>query len=564
MLALAAEARSMSEEIGFAAGIPRALAVQAFVHYTRSDFRTALSECIEALHMGVGDAEAECRARSVLALVHWSLGNYEEALKNGDRAIDLFDAIGDRVTKAFALAVKGGILLSLGQVEEALAWNQRSIEAFNSIPKELVGRARALAGLGLTYLVQKRYDESLSSLLEALQLARAANHRITVARTLNDLGEVFEALENDTQALEYHTEALEIRQQDGYRQAETTSLLAAGRIYARRNEHVRGIEILERGLSIAEELEIRPRIAQFHQVLADVHQQLGQLAPALQHLIAAGKVKASLDVDQAALRYKAVVFESQLDALQRSAELESLASLGRLVGAIAHEINSPLGAIQSSANVAILAADKLMAGHDLKAVNALRANAQVITDASRRISEVVTRLKLLAGIDQARYSRIDMGRAIDDVVALLRPDFQDRVTVSVQYDEVGAIYAYATELYQVFLNLLRNSVQAIEGAGSVTIRITADADWFRIWFTDTGRGIPAPLVPELFTLGFSADSGRVRASLSLFTCMAVAKKHGGDIVVESEVGRGSTFTLQLPRSLEKSDPKFESAAPQHV
>lgn len=563
MLALAAEARSLSEQIAFAPGIPRSLAVQAFVHYIRSDFRTALSECIEALQLAAGDAEAECRARSVLAMVHWSLGNYEEALKNGDRAIELLDRLGDRVTSAFALAVKGGILLSLGQPEEALAWHQRSIEAFKSIPTELVGRARALSGLGLTYLAQKRYDEALAALVEALQLARSANHRITTARILNDLGEVFEALEDDTQALEYHNEALGIREKDGYRQAETTSLLALGRIYARRNEHARALEFLERGLSVAQELEIRPRIAQFHHTLADVHQQLGQLAPALQHLMAAEKIKSSLHVDQAALRYKAVVFESQLEELQRGAELESLASLGQLVAAIAHEINSPLGAIQSSANVAMLAADKLLVGHDPKAANALRTTAQVITDASRRISELVARLKLLAGIDQARYSRVDLARAVDDVVALLRPEFDQRVSVSVESQDLPPVYAYATELYQVFLNLLRNSVQAIEGAGAVTIRITADNDWFRISFADSGRGIPAPLLSRLFTPDFNSGSGRVRASLSLFTCMLVAKKHGGDIRVESELGLGSTFSVLLPRSLERADPKLESAATAH-
>jgi signal transduction histidine kinase len=560
MLALAGEARVLSEQAGFGVGIPRALAVQAFVHYIRSDFRTALSECIEALQLAAGDAEAECRARSVLAMVHWSLGNYEEALKNGDRAIRLLDAVGDRVTKAFAYAVKGGILLSLGQSEEALAWHHRSLEAFDSIPDELMGRARTLSGLGLTYLAQKRYDEALVSMLEALSLARRSNHRITIARTLNDLGEVFEALGNDTQALEYHAEALEIREQDGYRQAETTSLLALGRIYARRGEHARAIEYLKRGLKTAEELEVRPRIAQFHHVLADVYQQLGQLSPALKHFIAADQVKSSLDVDQAALRYKAVVFESQLEALQRNAELESLASLGGLVGAIAHEINSPLGAIQSSANVAMLAAEKLLAGHDPKAANALKVNAQVIADASRRISELVTRLKALAGIDQARYARMEIGRAVEDVVALLAPELGDRVTVTVEKEELPAVYAYAAELYQVFLNLLRNSIQAIDGAGSVTIRASADEMWFRIAFSDTGRGIPESQLGQLFTPGFTTESGRVRASLSLFTCKTVVKKHGGDIRVESEPGRGSTFTVLLPRTLEESDPRLENGS----
>jgi signal transduction histidine kinase len=560
MLTLAAEARALSHEIGFAPGVPRSLAVQAFVHYIRADFRTALAECIDALHLAAGDVEAECRARSVLAMVHWSLGNYEEALKNGEQAIELLHRLDDRVGRAFALTVKGNILLSLGQTEEALVWHQRSIEEFMAMPHEHVGRARALSGLGLTYLTQRRYSDALATLTEALKLARDANHRITIARILNDLGEVFEALDDNEQALQYHNEALGIRVQDGYRQAETTSLLALGRIYARHGDYGQALEYLQRGLTIANELEIRPRVAQFHSKLAEVHRQCDQLAAALQHYMTAEKIRSSLDVDRAALRYKAVVFEAQLAALQRDAELESLASLGRLVAAITHEVNSPLGAIQSSADVAMLATGKLLTAHDLKAVNALRANAQVIMDASHRISQLMGRLKLISGIDQARYASIDIPSAIDDVVCLLQPEFRDRVSLSVESEKIPLIYAYASELYQVFINLLRNSIQAIEGSGSVSIRISADDKWFRVAFTDTGHGIPAALLPRLFLPDFNSESGRVRASLSLFACMSVVKKHGGNIHVESEVGKGSLFTVLLPRTLERSDLKPQSTA----
>ncbi|HYO81013.1 MAG TPA: tetratricopeptide repeat-containing sensor histidine kinase [Bryobacteraceae bacterium] len=558
MLQMADEARLLSEQSGFNQGVPRALALRAFVHYIRSDFRTALSECIEALHLAAGDAEAECRTRSVLSMVHWSLGNYEEALKNGERSIELMEVLGDRVTMAFAFAVKGGILLSLGETEEALAWHKRSLEAFSDLPDESIGRTRALSGLGLTYLAQRRHDEALATLLQALELARRVNHRITISRTLNDLGEVFEALDDDVHALEYHTEALEIRQKEGYRQAETTSLLAIGRVLARRGEHERAIELLERGLAIAEELGVRPRSAQCHHLLADVYQVQGQLAKALHHFMAADKVRSSLDVDQAALRYKAIIFEQQIEQLQRNAELESMASLGGLVGAIAHEVNSPLGAIQSSAQVTALAAEKLTE-HDGRTAAALKTNAQVILEASHRISELVIRLKLLAGIDQAKYSIIDIGRAVRDVVALLRPEFESRVDVLVECEQVPPLYAYSTELYQVFLNLLRNAVQAIEGAGSVSICIRADAEKVTVAFTDTGRGIAPDLLPQIFTPSFRSTSGRIRASLSLFSCRLIARRHGGDVLVESQTGKGSTFTVVLPRSLERSDPGLEAA-----
>lgn len=560
MLALATEARNLAEAAGFAPGRPRALAVEAFVHYIRSDFKTALAECIEALRLAGGDAEAEARTRGVLALVHWSLGNYEEALRNSDQSIELLDRPGEEVPKAFAYAVKGGILLSVGELDEALAWHQRSIEVFQSKPDELVGKARALSGLGLTFLAQKRYEESLSALLEALALARRVDNRATTARALSDVGEAFEALGDDDQALQFHTEALEIRREDGYSRSEATSLLALGRIASRRGEHAKAIELLDRSLRIGEELGLKPRVAQSHHALADVYQQTGQLAPALQHVLAWEKAKSELAVDEASLRYRALALEAQLEAVQRHAELEALASLGSLVAAIVHEINSPLGAIQSSANVSALAADKLQAGHDPKLVKVLQANAIVIADGTRRISELVSRLKIFAGVDQARYAKVNLVRTAHDAVALLRPEFEDRVEVRIEHDCEPEIYGYATELHQLNLNLLRNAIQAIAGAGTVTIRISCDSEWFRIRFQDNGRGIPQDSLSNLFTPSFSSGSGRVRASLSLFTCMAVAKKHRGDIEVETEVGRGSVFTVLLPVSLERTDAELESAA----
>jgi signal transduction histidine kinase len=559
MLALAAEARALSENVGFPLGHPRALAIEAFVHYIRSDFDTALRRCTEALRLGAGDAETEARTRGVLALVHWTLGNYQEALRSSDRSIKMLTRPGDEALKAFAYAVKGGILLSLGELDEALEWHQRSIEILESTPDEVVVKARALSGLGLTLLAQKRDEEATTALLEALLLARQVNNRAATARALNDVGEACEALKMDDKALIFHTESLEIRQQDGLRRAEAASLLALGRIVGRLGEHAKAVELLEHSLKISEQLGLKPRVAQAHHALADVYQQTTQLAPALQHVLAWEKTKSELAIEEAALRYRALELEAQLEVVQRHAELEGLASLGGLVSAIVHEINSPLGAIQSSANVAGLAAEKLLSKYDVKLIELVQSNASVITDATRRISELMSRLKVFAGVDQARYGKIDIVAAVQDCIALLRPEYEDRVRISVRHECIAPIYAYPTELHQLFLNLLRNAIQAIDGVGEVSVTLACETEWFRIVFEDNGRGVDPDMLPSLFTPAFSSGSGRVRASLSLFTSMAIAKRHGGDIEVESTLGKSSTFTVLLPRKLEKTDADLEAA-----
>ncbi|HET8550585.1 MAG TPA: tetratricopeptide repeat-containing sensor histidine kinase [Bryobacteraceae bacterium] len=560
LLATAAEAKRLAEEYGDQTGVSLALSAQGFVHYIRSDFQTALSYCMDALKLSYGHVQAEGRARGILAMVHWSLGNYDEALKQGDRSLELLARAGDSITEAFAFSAKGGILHGLGEYMQALEWNQRALQRFEELGDE-IGKSRALALLGSTYLALGNIDDALSCHLESLQLAQGHGHKITISRALNDLGDVFEALDNDDRALEYHLDALKIRQQEGYRQAETTSLLAVGRIHARRGEHTRAIELFRRCLEIAEELGLRPRIAHCHQALADAYERSGDIGAALRHFKEYEHVKSELAADQAALRYRALALQTQLETFQRSAETEKLAALGSLVAALAHEINSPLGAIRSSGDVVLRAAEKLTEGASERSVNALRTNSRVIADASRRIEELVNRLKSFAGIDQAAYAQIDLVKAIEDTVALIRPEFDGRVTVSVETETVPRVYGFAAELSQVFMNLLRNALEAIPDKGSVTVRLSADSSSIRVAFRDTGRGIVPDHLPHIFTPGFTTQARRVKASLSLFTCLNIVRRHGGTIEVDSTPGRGSTFTVVLPRRLENADPQLEGSTP---
>jgi signal transduction histidine kinase len=118
---------------------------------------------------------------------------------------------------------------------------------------------------------------------------------------------------------------------------------------------------------------------------------------------------------------------------------------------------------------------------------------------------------------------------------------------------------YGAELNQVFMNLLRNAAQAIEGSGSITLQTRADETSIRIRVKDSGRGIPPELCDAIFNPSFNRDGDRVRASLSLFGCLNIARKHGGDIAVDSKIGTGSTFTVILPRSLENAPEPVRAA-----
>ena len=564
MMALAGEAQEIAQECGYTSGLATSLVLQGFVRYFQSEYQKAFALLLEALSLASGDELAEGRARSVLALVHWSLGNFDEALGQAERSItQLRDQPDDIINHAFAITTRAGILHSLGQFVEALAGHREAHEIFRQVDYK-VGLARSLSGIGAAWLALGNPDEARRCHLESLSLSTEMEHGIAMSRALNDLGELSAAEGHDTVAIDFHTRALDIRRNGGYRQAETTSLLHLGRLHQRGGRREKALECFHEGLAIAEAIGARPKTCQFHQALSAIYEEGGQFAEALRHLKEFEKLNRAVSSEQATLRHKTLELQSQLELHRlRNIELtslldelraaqaqlvnsEKLAALGSLVAALAHELNSPLGVIRSSADVTARCVERLARTSNDAVIDTLRTNARLLLGAGDRISTLVTRLKTFAGIDQADYTEVDIAAAIDNTVELLEPELRGRVSVDRAYCSRPRIHGYAAELNQVFVHLLRNAAQAIEGKGAVTVRLSCSEQAITVAFTDTGRGIPAEEIAGLFNPRFTSNGSRIQAALSLFASWTIVQKHGGEITAESEPGRGSTFTVRLP------------------
>ena len=137
--------------------------------------------------------------------------------------------------------------------------------------------------------------------------------------------------------------------------------------------------------------------------------------------------------------------------------------------------------------------------------------------------------------------------------------FAGGLRFSAEYAPLPKLNGYGAELNQVFMHLLRNAVQAIDGPGTVRLSATADDQAIHISVTDSGRGITSAQRDAIFNPAFNRNGSRVRASLSLFGCLNTVRKHGGEIEVNSVLGEGSTFTVVLPRSLENGPEPMRAA-----
>ncbi len=237
---------------------------------------------------------------------------------------------------------------------------------------------------------------------------------------------------------------------------------------------------------------------------------------------------------------------------------EKMAALGNLVAGIAHEINNPIGAMSSALDIVGRAIERLQQqvdedGREMaeeaelhRLIRLLETNNRNAIAAGNRVAEVVRSLKNFARLDEAEYQMADLREGLDSTLTLLRRDLGDRITVERQYGDIPKILCFPGELNQVFMNLIANAIQSVNGEGTVTIETSARDEGVCVSIGDTGTGIPPENLERIFDPGFTTHGVGVGVELGLSTSYNIVQKHGGSIEVESEVGRGSTFTVRVP------------------
>jgi two-component system, NtrC family, sensor kinase len=253
----------------------------------------------------------------------------------------------------------------------------------------------------------------------------------------------------------------------------------------------------------------------------------------------------------ASLRAKAGRLAAQL------AEEHKMAELGRLLAGIVHEINSPIGSIVSNNQVIIRSLEMLkhtLAGGDRAALE--KAGRQVETCLSlaaidkiacERISEVVRGLKTFVRVDSAELRKADLNQQIENTLKLTRGEFRSRIAVETDFGELPPVECHASMLSQVFLNILVNAGQAIDGPGKITVRTRAEGGRVHISIADTGHGIKPEDRPKIFAGGFTTKAVGVGTGLGLSLSKKIVEEtHGGSIDFESEVGVGTTFHIRIP------------------
>jgi len=227
-------------------------------------------------------------------------------------------------------------------------------------------------------------------------------------------------------------------------------------------------------------------------------------------------------------------------------KLDRLSALGQLAAEVAHEVKNPLGIIKNSAQ--ILQDNSLDETRKKEIVN-------FITEEAERINKVIDNFLQFAKPPQTKKQKTDIIEVLNKTVQLVSDTLsKNNIKVMKEYeDSLPFIYADQSQLQQLFLNLMLNAVEAMSGGGmlkiSAKIEMKRTVDemgkkWIKLILSDTGRGVSEKFKNKIFEPFYTTREQGTGLGLSI--SKKIVENHGGEISLESEIGKGSDFNIIIP------------------
>jgi signal transduction histidine kinase len=258
---------------------------------------------------------------------------------------------------------------------------------------------------------------------------------------------------------------------------------------------------------------------------------------------------------------------TQVQLIQR----EKMASVGQLVAGVAHELNNPIGFVYSNVGTLedfvrrlrgmldVYRAEplpeaqraRLQSEWDARkvdyALKYLDSMTQGIKEGAERARKIVRDLRVFARSQDDVWQPVDLHEEIDSSLTLLNHLLKDRVSVERMLGDLPAVECVRSQIDQVFLNLLANAAQAIQGPGVISVETRVEDGMAVVRIADTGPGIPADVIERIFDPFFTTKPVGEGTGLGLSISYEILKKHAGDIRAENRRGRsGAVFTVRLP------------------
>jgi two-component system NtrC family sensor kinase len=251
---------------------------------------------------------------------------------------------------------------------------------------------------------------------------------------------------------------------------------------------------------------------------------------------------------------------------------EKMAAVGQLAAGVAHEINNPIGFVNSNLGTLKDYVERLLVLVDNYERSAIASSAaqsaelqaarkeadlaflrdDVVAllaesrDGLERVKKIVQDLRDFSRIDSTEWNEADLNAGLESTLNVVRNELKYKAEVVKNLGDLPPVRCHLGQINQVFMNLLVNAAQAIEERGTINLASGADGPWAWVSVEDTGKGMTPEVLKRIFEPFFTTKPVGKGTGLGLSLAYDIVKKHGGRIEVQSEPGQGTRFQVWLP------------------
>ena len=234
--------------------------------------------------------------------------------------------------------------------------------------------------------------------------------------------------------------------------------------------------------------------------------------------------------------------ERELREMQQALlQSEKLAAMGRLTSQIAHELNNPIYGIM---NTLELLKTEIPPGSKRRRI------LELSLSETQRLAEMLRNMLSFSKPEEEKRKPIKINELVEGILLMMERQMREsNIKVETYFDEgIPEVMASTNQMRQVMLNLIKNAKEAMPKGGTLTVRTTREDNKVLIHIQDTGAGIPEEIRDKIFEAFFTTKQKVKGVGLGLSVCYGIIKDHGGEIKVESEVDKGTSFKIHLPIS----------------
>ncbi len=249
-------------------------------------------------------------------------------------------------------------------------------------------------------------------------------------------------------------------------------------------------------------------------------------------------------------------------AQDQMVQAEKLRAMGEMASGVAHDFNNVLAVILGNVQLLLHQLDRL-------SPEEIREGLKVIERSSKDGAETVRRIQEFTGMRKDKeFVSLSLNKIVEEVITITQPRWRDQVQkqgvqieLNTQLGEIPLIMGNPHELREVLTNIIFNAVDAMPKGGKLTIATQSQSeDWVEMRISDTGIGMTEEVKKRVFD-PFFTTKGVTNSGLGMSVSFGIIKRHGGEILIESEPGKGTTFIIHLPKGYEGEETVVKEVAP---